>query len=365
MPPSSQSQKFPLLRGLLRSAAPGVAVSLACASGHGAEPVKPDPKPAAQSNLSPKEDADRERDRLKPLQEITAGPPPLAPSVFSPEPDQRMLPFPASLLFPPIEETLELRVRLSTGTPPAAPGKFNPDPRTGPTAPFSFVPEAAGLQLKVTHTAPPPPKPPTQFNPDPGARNAKPVVEEPFFKPEFTLGPAFGSEPVPAPLALPRAPLRDTEVVAVPPKPPTGYGSEPVPFALPRAPIRTLALEPKSTELKPRYGLEKLPRELDLPRPNTRRNLPFQPHFASGGIANSPQLALYGEAGPEAYVPLPDGRSIPVTMRGGGGSGGAPISIGVTVNAQSGLRDIGLRIAAAARQVIVEEQRPGGLLYGA
>lgn len=41
--------------------------------------------------------------------------------------------------------------------------------------------------------------------------------------------------------------------------------------------------------------------------------------YASGGIANSPQLALYGEgARPEAYVPLPDGRTIPVTMKGAG-----------------------------------------------
>jgi tape measure domain-containing protein len=39
--------------------------------------------------------------------------------------------------------------------------------------------------------------------------------------------------------------------------------------------------------------------------------------YAAGGIANSPQLAMFGEGRtPEAYVPLPDGRSIPVTMRG-------------------------------------------------
>jgi hypothetical protein len=48
--------------------------------------------------------------------------------------------------------------------------------------------------------------------------------------------------------------------------------------------------------------------------------------YADGGIANSPQLAMYGEAGPEAYVPLPDGRSIPVTLntQGQGGGGAAP-----------------------------------------
>lgn len=44
--------------------------------------------------------------------------------------------------------------------------------------------------------------------------------------------------------------------------------------------------------------------------------------YAAGGIASSPQLALYGEGSrPEAYVPLPDGRRIPVAMQGGAGGG--------------------------------------------
>jgi hypothetical protein len=39
--------------------------------------------------------------------------------------------------------------------------------------------------------------------------------------------------------------------------------------------------------------------------------------YANGGVANSPQLAMFGEGSMnEAYVPLPDGRSIPVTMSG-------------------------------------------------
>lgn len=43
--------------------------------------------------------------------------------------------------------------------------------------------------------------------------------------------------------------------------------------------------------------------------------------YAGGGIANSPQLALFGEGRMnEAYVPLPDGRSIPVKMQGGSGN---------------------------------------------
>ncbi|SEE59564.1 hypothetical protein SAMN05519104_6665 [Rhizobiales bacterium GAS188] len=38
--------------------------------------------------------------------------------------------------------------------------------------------------------------------------------------------------------------------------------------------------------------------------------------YASGGIASSPQLAMFGEgSGSEAYVPLPDGRAIPVSLR--------------------------------------------------
>ncbi len=38
--------------------------------------------------------------------------------------------------------------------------------------------------------------------------------------------------------------------------------------------------------------------------------------YSNGGIANTPQLALFGEGRmPEAYVPLPDGRTIPVTMK--------------------------------------------------
>ena len=58
--------------------------------------------------------------------------------------------------------------------------------------------------------------------------------------------------------------------------------------------------------------------------------------YASGGIANSPQLALFGEGSmPEAYVPLPDGRSIPVSFRGNGAGesvGGNNISIVINVS---------------------------------
>jgi hypothetical protein len=66
--------------------------------------------------------------------------------------------------------------------------------------------------------------------------------------------------------------------------------------------------------------------------------------YANGGIANSPQLALYGEGSmAEAYVPLPDGRSIPVTLKTQGNSGnnanassGAAPAVTVNVINQTG-----------------------------
>lgn len=52
----------------------------------------------------------------------------------------------------------------------------------------------------------------------------------------------------------------------------------------------------------------------------TSRGLMPLNRYAGGGVARTPQLAMFGEGdGAEAYVPLPDGRSIPVTMKGGGG----------------------------------------------
>lgn len=61
--------------------------------------------------------------------------------------------------------------------------------------------------------------------------------------------------------------------------------------------------------------------------------------YAKGGVAKTPQVAIYGEgSGAEAYVPLPDGRSIPVTMSGGQAAGGSRMKTGdipVTVNIYS------------------------------
>lgn len=94
--------------------------------------------------------------------------------------------------------------------------------------------------------------------------------------------------------------------------------------------------------------------------------------YARGGIATSPQLTLFGEGRmPEAFVPLPDGRRIPVAMQGNGGGGGDNISVNVNVDASGsqvsgnpGQGDqLGHAIAQAVQLEIVKQKRPGGLLY--
>jgi len=90
--------------------------------------------------------------------------------------------------------------------------------------------------------------------------------------------------------------------------------------------------------------------------------------YASGGIANSPQLAMFGEGSqPEAYVPLPDGRRIPVAMQGGGG-GDTTVNVsvdakGTSVQGNSGQGEqLGRVIAQAVQAELIKQKRPGGLL---
>ena len=93
--------------------------------------------------------------------------------------------------------------------------------------------------------------------------------------------------------------------------------------------------------------------------------------YASGGIASSPQLALYGEGSrPEAFVPLPDGRRIPVAMQGGGG-GNTTVNVSVDASGnanvqgdQAQAKQLGVVVSAAVQAELVKQQRPGGLLAG-
>jgi len=90
--------------------------------------------------------------------------------------------------------------------------------------------------------------------------------------------------------------------------------------------------------------------------------------YAAGGIANSPQLAMYGEGRmPEAYVPLPDGRRIPVAMQGsGGGSTSVVVNVDATgskVEGDSPKGDqLGRALSQAVQQELLKQKRPGGLL---
>lgn len=89
--------------------------------------------------------------------------------------------------------------------------------------------------------------------------------------------------------------------------------------------------------------------------------------YSKGGIANSPQLSLFGEGRQnEAYVPLPDGRSIPVTLSGGNGGNTYNVSINVQSDGDSPGKmgeQIGEAfVRAIARQEINSAARPGNAL---
>lgn len=66
-----------------------------------------------------------------------------------------------------------------------------------------------------------------------------------------------------------------------------------------------------------------------LPGVNTDNAVPVQ-GYARGGIATSPQLAVFGEGSKnEAFVPLPDNRSIPVTFTGAQASQSNMVNVNV------------------------------------
>ncbi|EDX6252192.1 tape measure protein [Salmonella enterica subsp. diarizonae] len=98
--------------------------------------------------------------------------------------------------------------------------------------------------------------------------------------------------------------------------------------------------------------------------------------YKKGGIADSPQLAIYGEGDMnEAFVPLPDGRSIPVTLNTGGAGKGSvfsPVNIEINVNSDGSVSEnsnsegawsqAAQRMKAIALEIIAQEKRPGGSL---
>jgi lambda family phage tail tape measure protein len=96
--------------------------------------------------------------------------------------------------------------------------------------------------------------------------------------------------------------------------------------------------------------------------------------YATGGVAKSPQLALFGEGSHnEAYVPLPDGRTIPVTMKGAQTQqAGHTFQTSVVVNSDGSSQMSPQRqgdgfarvIQQAIQQEMIRQKRDGGILAG-
>ena len=97
--------------------------------------------------------------------------------------------------------------------------------------------------------------------------------------------------------------------------------------------------------------------------------------YASGGVATRPTIGLVGEGKHnEAIVPLPDGKSIPVSMPGGGAGGIQQNNVTVNVavdsdgngstEVESGQQgaDLGRMVAAAVQRELINQKRAGGIL---
>ena len=97
--------------------------------------------------------------------------------------------------------------------------------------------------------------------------------------------------------------------------------------------------------------------------------------YANGGIARQPTLGLVGEGKyDEAIVPLPDGKSIPVSMRGGAGQQNN-VTVNVTMHSDGSVSqqtseertgELGHMIASAVQKELQNQKRSGGILnpYG-
>lgn len=92
--------------------------------------------------------------------------------------------------------------------------------------------------------------------------------------------------------------------------------------------------------------------------------------YSKGGIANSPQLAMFGEGSvPEAYVPVPSGK-IPVEINGGMG-GGVTIHNSYQIVFEEGAPDdsdeiarkISDQVDKQTTATIEKHLRPGGMIY--
>ena len=92
--------------------------------------------------------------------------------------------------------------------------------------------------------------------------------------------------------------------------------------------------------------------------------------YQPGGIASGPSsgypVMLHGT---EAVVPLPDGKSIPVQMSGGGGTNNVVVNVNMETgettteeNKGPNMAELGKTVAAAVQAELQHQKRPGGIL---
>ena len=91
------------------------------------------------------------------------------------------------------------------------------------------------------------------------------------------------------------------------------------------------------------------------------------PGYAFGGIATEPTFLVGEGKHNEAVVPLPDGRTIPVTMSGQSGTNNITINVDAnggstsTVDGDNALA-LAKMVEASVMETIHREKRPGGVL---
>ncbi len=93
----------------------------------------------------------------------------------------------------------------------------------------------------------------------------------------------------------------------------------------------------------------------------------IMPKYRSGGIATEPTYLVGEGRMNEAVVPLPDGRSIPVNMKGQAQSNNIVVNVDANGGTQTNMDGaqgaaLGKAIAATVMETIQREKRPGGVL---
>ncbi len=154
------------------------------------------------------------------------------------------------------EDSLKPHQAVSTNTPPASPRNFNPDPNPVQLPAPAVTQPAWILRIVISSNTPPIPG----FNPDPGAFCASNPAAA-------TLVPWFHDPVAPAQFIPPAIPND---------------------LKLPRRNLRTVELVPNTNPPPPAYGSEPLPPNLTLPRQNVRRELKIDQQFFNPDYSKTP-----------------------------------------------------------------------------